>query len=80
MSTEVSSLLLLVKGMHCCFVSLPLLHYHELSNGNPHSAYTDHSVEFLIPVPWHVNSVPSLMSLLQNFKSDLCIHISFVPI
>ena len=39
-----------VMKMHCCFVSLPLPHYHDSSNGNPHSAHTDCSVEFLIPV------------------------------
>ena len=66
--------------MHGCFISLPLPHYHDSSNGNPHSAHTDCSVEFLIPVSQHVNSVPSLVSSLQNFKSNLCIHICFVPI
>ena len=57
-----------IMGMHCCFVSLPLLCYHEFLNGNPHSAYTDCSVEFLISVSYHVNSVPSFLHLFQNFK------------
>ena len=68
MGTEVSSLLLLVTRMYCCFIPLHLPCYHEFLNGNLHSAYTNCSVEFLISVSYHVNSVPSSLSLFQNFK------------
>ena len=87
-STEVSrpifltATLSLINRMHFCFISLPLLHYHDHPSGNPHSADTYHSVEFLLVMfliqsSQHVDSVWSFLVvyLLQNFNENLCSHV-----
>ena len=52
----------LIKRMHCCFILIPLLCYHDHPNGNPHSAHTSQSDEFLLTTyliqsSQHVDSV-----------------------
>ena len=62
-----------VMRMHCCFISLPLLWYHDYTNGNPYSAHTDCSLEFLSDITPHpivlaCKFCSTVVDILQNLK------------
>ena len=66
----------------CCHVILLSLHYHDSSSSNPHSAYTDCSVEFLSdntthPIVLACKFCLVIVYLLKNFEYIFCFHSHF---